>query len=867
MCMLIANNMQAQVKIGDTTQPFDFSTLELDTKNVKGGLRIPQLNDETSQKLKQYLLASSEDKRKGANGLIIYNTDKRNLFYWDGEDWANSESLNVLYGVNGVSLIDPSTEGAAAGGLKLGGRMEQKTTDINVGDKSLHFPFSENGTVDRFQIVDSISGRKILNVAKDKVSIGSTDEPTRTLVIDNAAGTHEQTLRISNSEEESGALLVSSNYKGDALWRTIRPLSKVIRGKVVSGINIVDNTTSQNNPLITASDASGYLPLTEGQWLIVAKVTTRIPKGEDNTLFLAYLKLLSSKTPLETTFKSNEFKTITSALPSQLPLKTISGTNYCYAMNQLFYFAEVSKGTEYFRLHMSASKPFVTTTDYGENDFYALRIDNIRTLVATDGRLTCMSMPSDVIELKTGESITGNYEGRVNVQVTSGLAFLYAQGSTLSEPDNIGSEHGIHLDVIGSGTTSEEIEGKYYEINPGTGNDRNVSFKVSGTLEDGTVSGYQEVPISIGGVNLTGDNCIVRLFVPTEGKLNSDNMEMPETTETQKILKQEKTHRGRGQNVSFTLTIGLEMTSGSINLTRDQLLAEAYGVSLTSTRDDYNYVARRSYDLSALISGRIADDAPGGTFELVPSLGTVPHGTITPVTKGVKIHVVIAQLESDSQPELPSKAKINMIQPLKVVVDQSSADTYILTKGTVLGKMVSNKTEIKVTYVGENITLTRGTHSLENVQIVSNSVVEKGIYTVNLNNINLYGIAPCDVVINVIDYGVFKPINVELMASENPINTEIIVPLEWVANSISINQGSILGQLTKNGKTYKVEAAESVVIDSPTAATNGVKCILSGPADTAGNTEYVIPLDKITAVGTANVTLKINPIPTPEPEI
>lgn len=866
MCMLFANNMQAQVKIGDTTEPSDFSTLELDTKNVKGGFRIPQLSDETSQKLKQHLLGLSEDKRKGANGLIIYNTDKRNLYYWDGEDWANSESLNVLYGVNGVSLIDSSTESAAAGGLKLGGRMEQKATQINIGDKSLHFPFSEEGAADRFQIVDSVSGRKILNVAKDKVSIGSMDKPTKTLVIDNAAGTHEQTLRISNSEEEPGALLVSSNYKGDALWRTIRPLSKVIRGKVVSGINI-QNGELPKNPLVTASDASGYLPLTEGQWLIVAKVTARVPKEADNSFFLSYLKLLSSKLPLETAFSSDEFKTITSALPSQLDLKTIGGIKYCYAMTQLFYFAEVSKGTEYFRLHMSSSKPFVTTEDFGKNDFYALRIDNIRTLVATDGRLTCLSMPSDVIELKTGESITGNYEGRVNVQVTSGLAFLYAQGSTLNEPDNIGSEYGIYLDVIGNGTTPEEIEGKYYEINPGTGNDRNVSFKVSGTLEDGTVSGYQYVPVSIGGVNLTGDDCIVRLFVPTEGKLNSDNMEMPEATEAQKILKQEKTHRGRGQNISFTSTIGLDMTSGSVNLTRDQLLDEVYGVKLTSTRDSYNYVARRSYDLSTLIEGRIADDAPGGTFELVPSLGTVPHGNITPVSKGVKIHVVIALFESDTQPELPSKAKINIIQPLKVVVDQSSADTYILTKGTVLGKTISNNVEIKVTYVGENVTLTRGTHSLENVQIVSGNTVEKGVYTVNLNNMVLYGLAPCDVIINVIDYGVFKPVSVELMASENPISTEVTVPIEWVTNSISINKGTILGQVTKRGKTYKVEAAESVVIDSAAAAANGVKCILSGPADTVGNTDYVISLDKITAVGTANVTLKVNPIPAPEPEI
>jgi hypothetical protein len=75
--------VKAQITIGDQTAPKSFSVLELATTKHKGGLRLPLLTTAERDALD---IASNPE---AAKGLILYNTDRKRVQFWNGTRWVS----------------------------------------------------------------------------------------------------------------------------------------------------------------------------------------------------------------------------------------------------------------------------------------------------------------------------------------------------------------------------------------------------------------------------------------------------------------------------------------------------------------------------------------------------------------------------------------------------------------------------------------------------------------------------------------------------------------------------------------------------------------------------------------------------------
>lgn len=76
---------QAQVTIGERKKPEQYSVLELSTANHKRGLRLPPLTTPEITTLASLITGSPTL----AKGLVIYNTTKDSLQYWNNTKWVN----------------------------------------------------------------------------------------------------------------------------------------------------------------------------------------------------------------------------------------------------------------------------------------------------------------------------------------------------------------------------------------------------------------------------------------------------------------------------------------------------------------------------------------------------------------------------------------------------------------------------------------------------------------------------------------------------------------------------------------------------------------------------------------------------------
>ncbi|MDR2474674.1 MAG: hypothetical protein LBD45_02335 [Bacteroidales bacterium] len=101
ICMAFSGCLlQAQVLIGSTQPPKDFSVLEISTDDATGGLRLPQLS--TAQRATLNLGVSPQL----AKGLVIYNVEKDSVQFWNNAKWVN---LNSSSGAQPVILFSPPT--------------------------------------------------------------------------------------------------------------------------------------------------------------------------------------------------------------------------------------------------------------------------------------------------------------------------------------------------------------------------------------------------------------------------------------------------------------------------------------------------------------------------------------------------------------------------------------------------------------------------------------------------------------------------------------------------------------------------------------------------------------------------------------
>jgi|GEM_PF-4636835 len=89
MCAL-PFTITAQVTIGSGSAPAGYSLLDLDTRNVKGGLRLPQLQGADIDNFRALVEADTVaalGRQDYVEGLLFYNMDTHCLEFWSGTIW------------------------------------------------------------------------------------------------------------------------------------------------------------------------------------------------------------------------------------------------------------------------------------------------------------------------------------------------------------------------------------------------------------------------------------------------------------------------------------------------------------------------------------------------------------------------------------------------------------------------------------------------------------------------------------------------------------------------------------------------------------------------------------------------------------
>lgn len=156
VCLMIGR-LSSQVTVGSSIPPEPFSILQIEGN--ESGVRLPRLSTMERDNLVPDLTGNPK-----ATGLLIYNTNLKQLNYWDGTRWVN---LPVTLAENGIELVQPLK-------LQLGGSLIHDT-HINLQDQALRF----NTTTGKFVV-----NTNTLVITGDKgVAIG-TDNPLGVFHID-----------------------------------------------------------------------------------------------------------------------------------------------------------------------------------------------------------------------------------------------------------------------------------------------------------------------------------------------------------------------------------------------------------------------------------------------------------------------------------------------------------------------------------------------------------------------------------------------------------------------------------------------------------------------------------------------------------
>jgi hypothetical protein len=107
--LFCARPVQAQESkvIGEIKLPESYSILELSTVNLKRGLRLPPLTT-TERTALTTLIPSSPTLAKG---LMIYNTSRDSIQFWNSTKWVNLKSATAPAAIT----FSPASVSAAAG--------------------------------------------------------------------------------------------------------------------------------------------------------------------------------------------------------------------------------------------------------------------------------------------------------------------------------------------------------------------------------------------------------------------------------------------------------------------------------------------------------------------------------------------------------------------------------------------------------------------------------------------------------------------------------------------------------------------------------------------------------------------------------
>jgi hypothetical protein len=99
--------LHAQVTVGEEAYPLSFSLLELSTKEVKGGLRLPHI---TAVQRDSIAASDGFAASQKAQGLVIFNTTNNCLEYWNRSRWVSlcQGQTDITFADEADNTVDPT---------------------------------------------------------------------------------------------------------------------------------------------------------------------------------------------------------------------------------------------------------------------------------------------------------------------------------------------------------------------------------------------------------------------------------------------------------------------------------------------------------------------------------------------------------------------------------------------------------------------------------------------------------------------------------------------------------------------------------------------------------------------------------------
>ena len=150
--------LKAQVMIGKDSIPHTFSLLELSTKSINGGLRLPQLTSHQRDSIKDAWMSTPDAPK--AEGLVIFNTDINCLEFWNGKKWVSlcsdaEPQASIVTGTGTLSGRIYSDDGVS--GTLAGRTWKADFSQAAINMQNYVFTASDTGTVSnvRYNVSDT----------------------------------------------------------------------------------------------------------------------------------------------------------------------------------------------------------------------------------------------------------------------------------------------------------------------------------------------------------------------------------------------------------------------------------------------------------------------------------------------------------------------------------------------------------------------------------------------------------------------------------------------------------------------------------------------------------------------------------------
>jgi len=309
MVTLLGNVVQAQVTVGSNVPPAEFSLLQVDAANKKGGVRLPQLT--TTQRD-----ALSVSGNTAAPGLTIYNSTTGTIQFWNGVSWVDlttgsssgwliTGNSGTVAGTNFIGTKDDVDIVFKRNAIEAGRLSSGSINNVSFGLYTLNS--SPTGTmntaVGNYSLEYLTAG--ILNTAIGYQSLMANTTGSYNTAIGGAA-LPVNTTGYSNVAVGTGALNANtSGYENSAIGMNSMYLNKTGYDNVAVGTSALYRNTRGNNKV-----AIGVMALSSDTLLLsfntaVGAQALRNATGANNTA-TGYLSLTTNTSGTSNTATGNQ---------------------------------------------------------------------------------------------------------------------------------------------------------------------------------------------------------------------------------------------------------------------------------------------------------------------------------------------------------------------------------------------------------------------------------------------------------------------------------------------------------------------------------------------------------------------------------